>query len=115
MTTGCLYDHLKQKFVRNVKCKNWGKNGLFEVSGPAVWAEQPFFSFAIIFYHPKEHSLRVSAFNSKFLSCTLLGSKFCVACLAAVLGPLAWFVNIFDPRVGTRVPASLIKIPYSAI
>ena len=44
----------------------------------AVWAEQPFFSFAIIFYHPKEHSLRVSAFNSKFLSFTLLGSTFCV-------------------------------------
>ena len=94
------------------------KMAFFRGFGPrraAVWAEQPFFSFAIIFYHPKEHSLRVSAFNSKFLSCTLLGSKFCVACLAAVLGPLAWFVNIFDPRVGTRVPASLIKIPYSAI
>ena len=31
----------------------------------AVWAEQPFFSFAIIFNHPKEHSLRVSALYSK--------------------------------------------------
>ena len=37
----------------------------------AVWAEQPFFSFAIIFYHPKEHSLRVSALYSKiFLNYT---------------------------------------------
>ena len=23
----------------------------------AIWAEQPFLSFVIIFYHPKEHSL----------------------------------------------------------
>ena len=37
----------------------------------AVWAEQPFFSFAIIFYHHKEHSLRVSGLNSKiFLNYT---------------------------------------------
>ena len=36
-----------------------------------VLAEQPFFSYAIIFYHPKEHSLRVSALNSKvFLNYT---------------------------------------------
>ena len=38
----------------------------------AVWAEQPFFSFTIIFNHPKEHSLRVIAlFYSKiFLNYT---------------------------------------------
>ena len=50
------------------------KMAFFRGFGPrraAVWAEQPFFSFAIIFYHPKEHSLRVSALYSKiFLNYT---------------------------------------------
>ena len=50
------------------------KMAFFRGFGPrrsAVWAEQPFFSFAIIFYHPKEHSLRVSAPYSKiFLNYT---------------------------------------------
>jgi len=43
----------------------------FGPRGAAVWAEQPFISFAIIFNHPKEHSLRVSALYSKiFLNYT---------------------------------------------
>ena len=50
------------------------KMAFFRGFGPrraAVWAEQPFFSFAIIFNHPKEHSLRVSALYSKiFLNYT---------------------------------------------
>ena len=62
----------------------------------AVWAEQPFFSFAIIFYHPKEHSLRVSAFNSKFLSFTLLGSTFCVVKHRITLRKKRWPLRKFS-------------------
>ena len=44
------------------------KMAIFRGFGPrhaAGLAERPFFIFDIIFYHPKEHSLRVLALNSK--------------------------------------------------
>ena len=52
---------------------------IFRGFGPrhaAGLAEREFFIFDIIIYHPKEHSVRVSAFNSKLLSFTLLALHF---------------------------------------
>ena len=54
----------------------------------AVWAEQPFFSFATIFNHPKEHSLRVSALNWKFFLNYTCGLY--ILRSAAALGPLTY-------------------------
>ena len=85
---------------------------IFRGFGPrhaAGSAERPFFIFDIIIYHPKEHSVRFSALNSKIF---LMATPFCVVlfryavnnhpwCLPCPLqGPLnsqgPWIVDEFD-------------------
>ena len=77
------------------------KMAFFRGFGPrraAVWAEQPFFSFAIIFYHPKEHSLRVSALYSKIF----LNYTFGLDILRSARGPSAAAMQARGPSTAAR-------------
>ena len=68
-TPGCLWDHLKSNICESFEVEELTHfRAIFTGFGPrraAGLAERPNFSFAIIIYHPKEHSLWFSALNSK--------------------------------------------------
>ena len=71
------------------------KMAIFRGFGPrhaAGLAERKFFIFDIIIYHPKEHSLRVSAFNSDFF----LNGRFRLDILRSALRKKEWKLRKFS-------------------
>ena len=72
------------------------KMAIFRGFGPrhaAGSAERPFFILDIIIYHPKEHSLWISALNSKIF---LMATPFCVV-------PPRQISTGWDPRISSDV------------
>ena len=90
------------------------KMAFFRGFGPrraAVWAEQPFFSFAIIFYHPKEHSLRVSALYSKIFLNYTFGLDISRSVIIFTEYNKAWT----SPNNITSTPIGALKVKFPII
>ena len=86
MSLGSFKIEYLQEYWSRIINTFWAFFTGFRPRRAAGLAERPNFSFAIIIYHPKEHSVRVSAFNSKFF----LNGRFRLDISRSVMTPPPW-------------------------